>query len=557
MSIIIKQFSSLEKIYSCNDLDKPTIDSAKILQGEHFSYQVVVYHEGGTIDNRSLLQVSVNSDVSDYVKIYSVKNIPADFPHPEIKDKDYSFHVPTLVPDLLVPIEQQKGHANLVNALAVFWVEVCIDRGTFSGNTQINLHIKGTQLETADRIATVKFEENAVLQLEVLPYALPEQKTIFTQWFYVDCIADAHGEKVYSERHWELIDNYMKMASDLGINMILTPVFTPPLDTLPGTSRPCTQLVKIEKKDGEYIFDFSLLRRYISLCKKNKMKYYEISHFFSQWGCRYSPNIEVIENGEKKLMFGWHVPANDPTYKEFLECFIPNLLNVLESEGVLENCYFHISDEPAEEHIPHYEYASRIIKPLLGNCRIMDALSHIEFYEKGLVNNPVCTNDQIEPFIEKNVKNLWTYYCCAQREKVSNRFMSMPSYRNRIIGLQLYKYGIEGFLHWGYNFYYSQYSLYEINPFINTSSDGIFSSGDAFSVYPGKNGPLPSLRAFVFREALEDIEICRLLEEKIGKEAVIKLIENEAGMEITFKQYPKDSQFITNLISKMKEMLYL
>lgn len=555
MCIIVKQFSSLEKIYSPADLSRNTVEKATILQGEHYSYQVAVYHEGGTIENRSLLQISVDSPISDYVKVYSVKNVGADFPHPEVEDPNYDFHTPSLVPDLLVPMEQQKGHASLVNAMAVFWVEVCVDNPEVFGKNQIKLNVKGTRLETVDRIANVKYEESAVMELNILPVRIPEQQTKFTQWFYVDCIADAHGEDIYSERHWELIDKYMKMASDIGINMILTPVITPPLDTLPGTMRPCTQLVKIEKNNDKYTFDFSLLKRYVSLAKKNGIKYYEISHFFSQWGCRYSPNIMIWENGEEKLMFGWHVPASDPSYKEFLEAFIPELLDFFRKENILDFCYFHLSDEPSPSHIPHYEFASNLLKPLLGNCKIMDALSNIEFYEKGLVDHPVCGNEHMEPFIEKNVKGLWTYYCCAEREKVSNRFMSMPSYRNRILGLQMYKYGIEGFLHWGFNFYYSQYSLYAINPFIVSSSDGIFSSGDPFSVYPGSRGPLPSIRAFVFREALEDIELCRLLEQKIGKKAVIELIEKEAGMELTFKEYPNNAQFITSLMEKIKIMI--
>ena len=60
----------------------------------------------------------------------------------------------------------------------------------------------------------------------------------------------------------------------------------------------CTQLVKIEKNGDNYSFDFTLLKRWIELCKKNNMKYFEISHLFSQWGLKYAPNIKVSENGE-------------------------------------------------------------------------------------------------------------------------------------------------------------------------------------------------------------------------------------------------------------------
>ena len=45
----------------------------------------------------------------------------------------------------------------------------------------------------------------------------------------------------------------------------------------------------------------------------------------------------------------------------------------------------------------------------------------------------------------------------------SNRFIAMPSYRTRSIGMQMFGYGIKGFLHWGYNFYNTQYSREQIN----------------------------------------------------------------------------------------------
>ena len=45
---------------------------------------------------------------------------------------------------------------------------------------------------------------------------------------------------------------YMRMAAEHGMNMILTPVFTPALDTEIGKERPCTQLVEITKNDAGY-----------------------------------------------------------------------------------------------------------------------------------------------------------------------------------------------------------------------------------------------------------------------------------------------------------------
>lgn len=553
MKVEIKQFSSLEKIADVTGLDRNEIKSGTVLCGEHFSYQIAL--RATERDPRAIVKVEIESELSDYIKIYAVKHSAVDYPHPPDADHNYILHSPGILPDLLVPLEEQNGYLNFVNDLALLWVEVSVGEEICAGEYDINILLKGVCVDQKINTLNSDFFECAYMKLNVSASVLPKGELIFTQWFHVDCIASAHNVLIYSEEHWALIAKYMKMAAELGINMITVPALLPALDTAPGTSRPNTQLVKIKKESSEYIFDFSNLRRYIRLALECGIKHFEMTPFFSQWGCRYSPNIYADFNGEEKLIFGWHIPADSIEYSDFLKIFVPKLLVVLKEEGIFGQTYFHLSDEPSASQIEHYEYASNLLRPLLSECKIIDALSNIEFYNRGLVEHPICTTDHIEPFISAGVKGLWAYYCCAQYKEVSNRFIAMPSYRNRIIGIQLYKYGIEGFLHWGFNFYYSQYSLYPIDPYVTTSSDGIFSSGDAFSVYPGKNGPLPSIRALVFREALEDIALCKLLEEKIGKPAVVELIDKEAGFEVTFKSYPKSEDFIFRLTEKIKNML--
>jgi hypothetical protein len=81
--------------------------------------------------------------------------------------------------------------------------------------------------------------------------------------------------------------------------MILTPVFTPPLDTAVGGERPTFQLVGIEKKKGEYFFDFTNFRKYVEICLKNGVEAFEISHFFTQWGATSAPKIVATVNGKE------------------------------------------------------------------------------------------------------------------------------------------------------------------------------------------------------------------------------------------------------------------
>ena len=208
-----------------------------------------------------------------------------------------------------------------------------------------------------------------------------------------------------------------------------------------------------------------------------------------------------------------------------------------------DRVFFHVSDEPSQRCFEEYKGASAILRPLIKGYKLIDAMSHIEFYKQGLVEVAVCSINDIEPFLEDGVPELWGYYCCAQNKEVSNRFFSMSSARNRIIGAQIYKFGLSGFLHWGYNFYNSQLSRKKINPYKVTDAGGAFPSGDAFSVYPYRNGVIPALRLKIFKEALDDVSLLYMLESKIGREKVIALVDRVAGMNMTFKVYPRNEEF--------------
>ena len=167
---------------------------------------------------------------------------------------------------------------------------------------------------------------------------------VYTEWFHSDCLADYYHVDVFSEEYWRIVENFLRKAKERGVNIILTPILTLPLETLIGGERTTTQLV----------------------------------------------------GGPKRM----------------------------------KNIFLTI----------------------------------------------------------QNSTDGWTYYCVGQGYKVSNRFITMPGWRTRILGVQLYKYRMEGFLHWGFNFYNTQYSLRPVDPYRENDADDAFPAGDAFIVYPGENG---------------------------------------------------------------------
>lgn len=535
------QLSSLEKVFLDEEISSLSeINELIALKGERVSYQIL--YTGGEGKNTVSYDIKANEELKITVRM--VGNVPSAFPaRGNEKDEYYIKTEPGLYPDVLYPLNEKYFDVIPDNCHTLF-ITVEIPGNMNSGEYEIDF------IFNSNGISVTK-----AMKINVLNDVLPEQKLTYTQWFHTDCIASYYNYESFSKEHWEMIEKYIEMAAHTGINLILTPLFTLPLDTEVGKERPTTQLVDIEFINGKYKFDFSKVKKWICLCKKYGINKFEMPHLFTQWGTGCTPKIEAETSEGKKNIFGWHMKGDSKEYKEFLNAFLPELTKFLKDEGVYENTYFHISDEPDyEKHREIYKTQRALAEGLIPKEKIIDAISHYEFFEEGIINKPVAITSSVDEFFKKGYTDIWTYYCCVPCDNgYSNRFIAMPSGRNRIIGFQLYKYNILGFLHWGFNFYYSQFSKRKINPFLVTDADEAFQSGDAFSVYPGEDGPYESIRSVVFYEGIQDLRACQLLEEYIGRDAVLAIIEENG--EITFNRYPRTDSAVAQIRNRINAKL--
>lgn len=473
-------------------------------------------------------------EISENLKVYRVLSVPSVKAASDDIDDYYLRTTPGLYPDILRPYNGEYFR--------------------IPHNTWMSFYIEGENLDAGIHEIEVRIrnEKNEILcsekaVLDIIDASLPEQTLIHTNWFHSDSLATYYKVPVFSDEFWRIVENFIKTAAEHSINFILTPLFTPPLDTKIGTERLTVQLVGVRKTESGYEFDFSNLKKWLDMCRKNGIKYFEMSHLFTQWGALHAPKIMAEVDGEIKRIFGWETDSTGKEYTEFLTALSAPLTEFLENEGIADNCYFHVSDEPGEKDLEVYGKLSTLIHNLFGKkFKVIDALSEIEFYEKGYVTRPIPSERRIEDFAGK-VPELWTYYCCGPTDEFySNRFLSMPLQRTRIIGMQMYKYGVKGFLHWGYNFYFTALSVRPVDPFAETDADCAFSSGDAFVVYPAPDGSAwASIRLKAMNEAVQDMRALQLLESLAGKEKVTEILEDNCGerYNLTFTNYPRSEKW--------------
>ena len=545
MEFKLKAVSSLEKVFADEELNAADLKKISVLRGEVFSFQLAYY-----CDAKVDFSIEIDSPLSNGIEIRETALVPCEVPAEENGDKpDLLRTTPGLYPDPLLPIDGKI--ITSPKQWRTVWVTTRIADDEIAGEKTISCKAKAV-IAHLDESA----EAEVNVELDVLPVVLPKQKLVHTEWFHADCIYSFYDVECWSEKYWELLDKYIENFSNHGMNMLLTPLWTPPLDTKVGGERPAVQLLGIEKDGDIFKFDFSKLGRWIDLSLKKGIEYFEMAHPFSQWGAEFCPKIIVREDGEDKKMFGWHTSSRCDEYVSFLRQLFPQLLAFLDSKGVKDKCFYHVSDEPGWQHRENYQACAELIRELVDGAPVIDALSRLEFYSEGLVEHPIPSNNHIEPFVDAKVEPLWTYYCISQREKVPNRFFNFPSYRNRVMGILMYKYDIYGFLQWGYNFWYSQYSIdQKLDPFKSTDAGRGFASGDAFMVYPGKNGPVDSIRNEVMFEALQDLRALRKLESLQGREATIALIEDGLDYELKMTDYPRSAEWLLDLRERINKRI--
>ena len=556
-----KIISSLEKVFIDDSIDNYTaLEKISALRGERLSLQLIYAYDADDRHRSPAYHEPVLCGaLAEYATVREVKQLPltkydGDSTNPNLDD--YLRLPPGLFPDPLYPLIGNKVFGICDRILESLWIDIKIPTDMKAGEYPLEVKIDDVNdivsINSGERVTV----SSASTVIEVIGATLPEQQLKHTEWFYCDCLAQYYNVPVWSERHWEIIENYARVAKENGINMLLTPVFTPALDTSVGGERLTTQLVGIKKSGNRYTYDWKLLDRWVAMCDRVGIKYFEIEHLFTQWGATHAPKIMATEGGEYKQMFGWDTDAHGEEYKKFMHSFLKAFLKHMKENGNDARCYFHISDEPNKTQLNDYKKSKKIVENILKDYTIMDALSDVNYYKKGITKTPIPSVTHFMDFYNAGVKNPWTYYCGGGLSRYSSRMVAKPSYNNRSLGMQMFKYEVVGFLHWGFNFYNTRRSLDSLNPMLDPSGSKWVPAGDTALVYPDQDGTaLESIRILTFNEGLQDMRAMQLCESLYSHGEVVAAIEEVLGEELTFTRCAKSSSEMLAIREKINSMI--
>ncbi|MBS1905886.1 MAG: DUF4091 domain-containing protein [Actinobacteria bacterium] len=486
--------------------------------------------------NRMECDVRVRTDLRD-VRIYDVHLVPCEMPaYPDADDR-YLLHSAGMIPDRLERIEPGRGRVRfLPHYWQTVWVEATIPADAPAG--ELALAIEFLEPDGSVHAAA----QRSFLVEDSFPGS--GRALAHSEWVHTDVLAEYYGVVMWSEQHWRLIENYVAPLKGWGVNTLLTPLLTPSLDVDPGRNRSACQLFEVEQRVGGYRFDFARLMRWLDIARRSGIETVEFTPLFRQWSVD-APSLVMAGD---RVIFGGGVsrPGELEEYDEFLRQMLPALMDVLRATGWERSAFLHVADEPDEQHADAYRSAVSIVEAATGGALpIREATGSAALIRDGIVARPIVGLEAID-----EVAAEWAYISCAHGRDVPNVFLAMTGMRTRMLGALLFHARVTGLLHWGYNFWKSQFSRRMIDPFLVTDADRAFPAGDPFLVYPGADGtPIPSIRLHYLRQAGDDYRLLTAAAEASSFEHVDALLVAAAGGSLGWTDYPEDPAFFERLRS--------
>lgn len=133
--------------------------------------------------------------------------------------------------------------------------------------------------------------------------------------------------------------------------------------------------------------------------------------------------------------------------------------------------------------------------------------------------------------MKRSGKTVWFYTCCHPVGRYANRFLDQQLVAARELHWMSYLYGLDGYLHWGLNWFAEGKDPY--------SEEGRLTSGlppgDSQVAYPARDGWVGSMRLAAMRDGLQDYEYLWTLEDRV---AGLRKKLGEAGYWIDPRQRP-------------------
>ena len=377
---------------------------------------------------------------------------------------------------------------------------------------------------------------NLKLKINVHDVMLPDldkSNFFYTNWFNLSKMEEYHELERWSSEWYLMLDNYAKLMSYGRQNCV----------KIPG------ELIYL--KNDEVFLDEKRMMSFIDVFLKYGFKYFESPHLLGRgknddWG-----NPELIT---KLRNFGYYTYEG----KKEINDVSQKIKQFTYKYNLTDKWLQHIADEPTSVNAQCYIDVADQIKSINPEIQIMEATNTRESLGNSIdiwcpIINDFQENEEFFRSREKLGEKILVYTCLVPGGKWLNRTLDMEKIRQVYFGWGGSKYNTMGYLHWGLN-------QYKANPFEQSvikhpspiaGPNNFLPAGDTHIIYPGKNGPLSSLRFESHKIGCEDYEMLEHLKEikpKKHKLLINKIFQNYTSYTINIKKYERVKSRILRIL---------
>ena len=371
------------------------------------------------------------------------------------------------------------------------------------------------------------FIERGVFKINVYPVGLPklaQSNFFYTNWFSLTNIEKYHNLDRWSPSWFKMMDKYAELMAHGRQNSI----------TIPG------ELIYFE--NDEVVLDDERMLAFINIFRKYGIQYFEAPHLMyrgdnDDWG---DPELKVVltKNG-----------YYEEEGKLDIEKLMYRIKEFTTNNNLTNNWLQHIADEPTEVNAKCYKDVVSQVKAIFPDVKIMEATNDRDGIAGAIdiwcpLINDFQENESFFREREKKGEKVLVYTCLIPGGKWLNRTLDMEKLRQVYFGWGAAFYGTGGYLHWGLNHYQANPFKQSVvkHPSPAASANNYLPAGDTHIIYPGKDGPLSSIRFEAHRMGCEDYELLSQL--KATKQSkhdrlVKKLFKSYTDYSLNLKKYRK------------------
>jgi len=345
----------------------------------------------------------------------------------------------------------------------------------------------------------------------------------FTNWISFDNIAESHNLEIWSEEYWLMIKKYAQLMVRSRQNSFKLPDYR--------------HLFILDDKD-RYNLNRERLRSLVKIFTEAGMYYIEGCHLGSRTGGEWSSKTFSIFHKDGSL-------ATTGEGDIYLAHICRQLMEEIEINGWKDRWLQHVADEPIASNAVDYRIFTGMVHKYMPGIDIIDAVMDTELVGSVNIWCPLAHeydqhHELFDAFRSRGDK-IWFYTCLQPRGPYLNRLMDMERIRPALMGWVAALYNLDGFLHWGLNWWRMGHeNKFRLDPFMGSVNYMDYGApvppGDSHVFYPGHEGPWSSVRMEAHRIGFEDYELLKMLKTKDPDRAgeIIKKVIR------SFTDYTKD-----------------